>query len=271
MKKQLLFLFALVFSLASTQAQRVLLDFETESQSPGVCFGTGGEDNTDCYSTIANPDPSGENTTANVLEFIEPAGGEPWMGMFFDITSGGDMDLTTATGETQLCADVWVPNAVGVTFKVEQSENDVPVREYEAPAVIPSTTGAWTTVCADMSAFNNTGNRFVLFFNIGAVPANPVTYYFDNLIQSGVSSVGGLIEAKGLKFYPNPATHNLFFNADGEPMTVIVSDLSGREMIRYNNFTDNNIRVSDLTPGMYTITFVDEATGQYGTAKFSKM
>jgi hypothetical protein len=271
MKKQLLFVFAFVFSLASTQAQRVLLDFETESQSPGVCFGTGEEDNTDCYSTIANPDATGENTTANVLEFIEPAAGEPWMGMFFDIVNGGDMDLTVANGETQLCADVWVPNSVPVTFKAEQKDGDATTAEYEAPGVTPSATGAWTTVCADMAPFNNTANRFVLFFNIGAVPAAPVTYYFDNLIQSGVSSVGGLIEAKGLKFYPNPATHNLFFNTDGEPMTVIVSDLSGREMIRHNSFTDNNIRISDLATGMYTITFVDEATGQYGTAKFSKM
>lgn len=271
MKKQLLLVFAFVFSLASTQAQRVLLDFETETQSPGVCFGTGGDDNTDCYSTIANPDATGVNTTANVMEFIEPAAGEPWMGMFFDITSGGDMDLTVATGETQLCADVWVPTSVPVTFKVEQFENDMVARDYEAPGVTPSATGTWTTVCSDMASFNDTANRFVLFFNITAVPSTATTYYFDNLIQSGVSSVGGLIEAKGLKFYPNPATHNLFFNADGDPMTVIVSDLSGREMIRHNNFTDNNIRISDLASGMYTITFVDEATGQYGTAKFSKL
>jgi hypothetical protein len=270
MHKQLLLAFAFVFSLASAQAQRVLLDFETESQAPGLCFGTG-EDNTDCYSTIGNPDATGENTSANVLEFIEPAEGEPWMGMFFDIVNGGDMNLTVANGQTQLCADVWVPNAVGVTFKVEESQNEMVVREYEAPAVTPSATGAWTTVCADMAPFNNTANRFVLFFNILAVPANPVTYYFDNLIQSDVTSVSGLIEAKGLKFYPNPATHNLFFNADGEPMTVVVSDLAGREMIRHNSFTGNNIRVSNLTPGMYTITFVDESTGQYGTAKFSKM
>lgn len=269
MQKHLLVVVALVFSLASTQAQRVLLDFETESQAPGLCFGQDSDDDT-CYSVIANPDPTGENTSANVLEFIEPALGEPWMGMFFDIVNGGNMDFTTT--ETQLCADVWVPNAVPVTLKVEQvAGDDTVVADFEAPGVTPSVTGAWTTVCADMASFNNTANRFVLFFNILAVPSTATTYYFDNLIKSGVSSVGGLIEAKGLKFYPNPATHDLFFNADGEPMTVIVSDLAGREMIRQNSFTGNSIRVSDLTPGMYTITFVDESTGQYGTAKFSKM
>jgi hypothetical protein len=270
MQKQLLLAFAFIFSLASAQAQRVLLDFESESQAIGLCFGNGAQGDDGCYATIANPDATGENTSANVLEYIEPAEGEPWMGMFFDIVNGGDMDLSGT--ETQLCADVWVPNAVPVTFKVENIQNEMNVGEYEAPGVTPSVTGAWTTVCADMAPFaGTTANRFALFFNILAVPSSATSYYFDNLTLGGISSVGGLIEAKGLKFYPNPATHNLFFNADGEPMTVIVSDLAGREMIRYNNFTGNNIRVSDLTPGMYTITFVDEATGQYGTAKFSKL
>lgn len=270
MKKSLLLAFAFIFCAMTINAQRVLIDFDNESQSFGECFGAGSLDGPGCHSVIFNPDQSGLNTSDSVGVYIEPAEGETWMGMFFDVTSGDPVDLTTATGNTQLCADVWVPSSVPFTFKVENVENGMAVAEYEGAQVMPSATGEWVTVCDDMAAFNNTANRLVFFFNIGALPASQTEYYFDNITQPGVTSVGGLIEEKGLKIFPNPATYNLFFNADGEPMTVTVTDLSGREVIRHNSFTGNNISVSHLNAGMYVVTFIEESTGRFGSTKFTK-
>ena len=53
-------------------------------------------------------------------------------------------------------------------------------------------------------------------------------------------------------------------------MTIIVSDLAGREVIRQNSFTGNNIRVADLTEGLYVVTFIEESTGRFGSTKFAK-
>lgn len=271
MKKTLLLAFALVFTTLSINAQRVLLDFDAEDQSFGECFGAGSLEGAGCHNVIFNPDQSGLNTSDSVGVFIEPAEGETWMGMFFDITNGGDVDLTTATGNTQLCADVWVPSVVPFTFKVEQIDGGgMLVSDYEGGQIMPSAAGEWVTVCDDMATFNNNANRLVLFFNIAAIPAAQTEYYFDNVTQPGVTSVGGLIEEKGLKIFPNPATYNLFFNADGEPMTVTVTDLSGREVIRHNSFTGNNISVAHLNAGMYVVTFVEESTGRFGSTKFTK-
>jgi len=263
---------AFAFALASVNvnAQRVLIDFDNEQQSFGTCFGTGSPDGPECLDVIANPDASGINTSDSIGVFIEPAAGEPWMGMFFDIVNGGDVDLTTASGNTELCIDVWVENAVPVSLKAEKVVDGAAAVEFEAPGVTPSATSEWVTVCADMATFNDLANRFVLFFNIGEVPATETSYFFDNVVQPGVVSVGGLIEEKGLKIFPNPATYNLFFNTDGAAMSIVVSDVTGREMARYTNYTDNNISVSNLVPGMYVVTFIEEATGKFGSTKFWK-
>lgn len=267
MRKNLLFTLLLCgLSTFTFAQQRVLLDFDNEKQTFGTCFGTGAPDNSDCHTVIENPDKSGINTSDSVGTFIEPAAGETWMGMYFDIINGGDIDMTGA--ETTLCADVWVGTSVPFTFKLENTTNGA--TPYEGGQITPANTSQWETVCDDMATFANVADRLVLFFNIAAVPAAETTYYFDNVIHDGVTSVTGLIEEKGLEIFPNPTTHNLRFNADGTPMTIIVTDMMGREVLRHINFTDNNIRVSDFANGMYAITFIDETTGRMGSAKFVK-
>lgn len=271
MKKSLLLAFAVLFSAMSVNAQRVLLDFDSEVQTFVECFGNGDNQGAQgCYALIDNPDPSGINTSGKVGAFIEPAEGETWMGMFFDITNGGDIDLTAAGGNSYLCADVWVQDLAPFTFKAELKDGDATVAEYEGAQVMPSAAGEWVTVCDNMAPLGNSANRLVFFFNIGEIPAAETTYYMDNVIQTNPTSVGGLIEEKGIAIYPNPATYNLFFNTDGEPMTVTVSDLTGRTMIQHNSYTENNIKVADLAAGMYVITFMEESTGRFGSMKFSK-
>lgn len=270
MKKLLLLAFASMFCMATVNAQRTLIDFDNESQSFVECFGNGSQGLTGCLNEIDNPDASGINTSGKVGEFIEPAEGETWMGLFFDVVNGGDVDLTAATGNTFLCADIWTPTAVPFTFKVEKVVDGTTALDYEGGQIMPSATSEWVSVCDDMASFNEVANRLVFFFNIGALPATTTSYYFDNVIQMSTSNVDGLLEERGLAIYPNPATHNLLFTANGEPMDVVVSDLSGRELIRHNNYYGDNVRVSDLTPGMYVITFIERSTGRFGSAKFVK-
>ncbi len=269
MKKILLFAFACMFTMASVNAQRTLINFDTEAQSFVECFGNGTAQGAQgCHMVIANPDASGINTSDSVGVFIEPNEGDTWMGMFFDVVNGGEVDFSVAGGNTMICADVWTSTDVPFTFKVENTSG-TPM-PYEGPQVAIGSTGEWVTVCDDMATFNGMANRLVFFFNIGETPTTEQTYYFDNVTQPGAVGVDGLIEERGLTIFPNPATHNLLFNANGDPLHVVVSDMSGREMIRHNDFYGNNVRVSDLTPGLYVITFVEPSTGRMGSAKFVK-
>lgn len=270
MKKFVLLSFAVFcFVATSTAQQRVLIDFDAEQQQGVDCFGAGTLDGpiSNCVTVVENPDKSGINQSDSVGAYLEPAQGETWMGVFYDVINGGDVDLVN--GSSQLCADIWTATNVPFTFKVENPTTGT--TPYEGGQIFPANTSQWETVCDDMATFGDVASRLVFFFNIGAVPAADQTYYFDNVIQGNPTSVQGLLEEKGLEVFPNPTTYNLLYNnTEAEAYTITVTNMMGQEMIRLNEFTGNSIRVADLTPGTYVVTFIEETTGRYGSAKFVK-
>ena len=97
MIKHLLLTFALVFGLFTLNAQTTILDFESPATTAqfeffGSSIAPGPMD-----ISIANPDASGINTSANVGEFTKPPGSQDWAGAFADlprplvaVIAGGD-------------------------------------------------------------------------------------------------------------------------------------------------------------------------------------
>jgi hypothetical protein len=272
MKKALLVVFSLCFIVATTDAQRTLLDFEGGNDLTffdNFNQGSGG------YSAIPNPDQNTTNPSDSVGQFIEAPDGDPWAGFFFQLNDGAaPIDLSASS---ELCVDVWVSEAATLTYKVEEFDNDAGmlVAAYEPPIPVDITaTAEWTTVCQSFVGTpveNNTNiNRLVYIFNITSTPAADLTHFFDNAVQPGVSSTNELFRGELLRVYPNPSTHNIFFDTDGSPRTILVSDMMGRNIARYDDFAGNNIRVSEFAPGTYIMTFVDEVTGQIASARFVK-
>ncbi len=125
------------------------------------------------FAMIANPDPSGDNTSGNVGEHVK-----------------GSSNLSTLTGtlsapldlsaDPQLNIQVWPPaGATELTMQLNsltQGNKDV---------TVPFTgSGAWETLSFDFSNFSSIAdfNSINLQFDPGAAGAG--TYYFDNLIQT---------------------------------------------------------------------------------------
>ena len=54
---------------------------------------------------IPNPDPSGENTTGNVLQFVKDEGAEVWAGMGFAV------DIIDFNGSSQIHIKSYAPEA----------------------------------------------------------------------------------------------------------------------------------------------------------------
>lgn len=52
-------------------------------------------------------------------------------------------------------------------------------------------------------------------------------------------------------FYPNPAQTEVFFNQQGTPLTVLIYDALGREIMKVKAV--NKLNVSNLKPGTYFI------------------
>jgi Secretion system C-terminal sorting domain len=269
MKKNVL-LFGILF-LSSTLcfAQRVLLDFEPGGKTGQfIWFGADTWVDEPQFQIIANPDASGINASDSVALYIEPNAGEPWQGMFYKPLDAGD-ELIDFTGEyTELCIDVWMQAAGSVTLKAENNTNNI---VFESPAQDVSTTGEWVEVCYDFAGSAVDGQMietFVIFFNIGSVPAAVTEHYFDNLVQTGVPASVGYIDNSTFKVYPNPTNAMLNVQADFPIDQVIISDMVGKEWIR-SNAPQEEISVESLPLGVYIVSITNEK-GSKGSTKFVK-
>ena len=122
---------------------------------------------------IANPDPTGVNTSANVAENTVPANAA-FAGVNFPVSV---IDLATDKGFTM---NVWSPLAnTPVLLKLESTTG--PPHER---LVNLTTTGAWEEITFDFSALTNeTFDSATVFMNFNMVDPGQQIYYWDNLIQ----------------------------------------------------------------------------------------
>ncbi len=182
MKRFLLFsIFCLPLLLT---AQTVQLDFETpETSTSFQAFG--GNLEGEVFGTIPNPDASGINTSANVLELRKSSDAPSWGGLFSNPNFGVD-----ATAGGQVCFDLWMDHVGTVRLKLEMAQFDDPAN-YEMDAT-NTTANAWERVCYDLGANSlggdgtpATGKKFVNFvlfpdFNVEGNGTETV-YYVDNI------------------------------------------------------------------------------------------
>ena len=145
------------------------LPFDFESFEPD--FETFGNST---VTFIDNPDPSGINSSARVLETIH--GNETWAGFSVDLTEPLDFSVNNSIG-----LKVWAPATGDFRFKIENSSN--PNEFVEVDATVASTNG-WIEISADFNAAGAAPgiyDRLVLFpgWNV----ANAGTFYIDDVMQ----------------------------------------------------------------------------------------
>jgi hypothetical protein len=148
------------------------LDFEDETLEY-VFFDFGGAVNT----RIANPDPSGINTSANVVEFFKEADALVYAGTAIPLGENIDFSL----GST-VSMDVWSPIAgTTVKLKIENAANPNIAMEVDA---FPSVANQWETLYFDFSGFDLSQEyaKIVVFFDFGNT-GNDDTFYYDNIAQ----------------------------------------------------------------------------------------
>ena len=122
------------------------------------------------YSVLANPDVSGINTSATVLETVH--GNETWAGLFFDVTN--KLDFTT---DTVIQIMVWAPVAGTMRLKLEDKTNGAVFWEADQAITVAS---QWTQLTWDLSGVGTLYDRVVLFPGFGVTSG---TYYVDNIQQ----------------------------------------------------------------------------------------
>ena len=132
-------------------------------------------------SVIANPDPSGDNTSATVLSLEKTAGAQTWAGTAIPLEGPIDWSIGTT-----LSAQVWSPNA-GTPFLIKIENSDATL----TAEVLATSVGAnaWETITFDMTT-STTGTfdpavdyvQVVFFPNFG-IDGTGTTYYADDIAQ----------------------------------------------------------------------------------------
>lgn len=146
-----------------------------ESEILDYSFFNFGPDGADGVAIIANPDPSGVNTSDMVAEYTKPAGSQVWAGTFIELDE--QIDFST---QQKIRVDVWSPIAgAPVLLKVENSGDNTIAFEKTVNTTV---TGEWETLTFDLSGVDPSKvyDKLVLFFNMNTSGTGE-TYYFDNL------------------------------------------------------------------------------------------
>lgn len=136
---------------------------------------------------IANPNPSGINTSGSVTEFIKPANSEVWAGAFGDPFTA----ISVPAGE-QVCIKVHYPATGNLALKLESSTTggDNWIQQLPVDAA-----NEWVELCFDTNlpsledpltpAAGNTYSRLVLFTDFGSNFEEDMIYYLDDIEVCG--------------------------------------------------------------------------------------
>ncbi len=181
---------------------------------------------------IANPDASGANTSANVVQIEKLSGAQVWAGASLDLAGPVNFD-----NGTTVKVKVWSPRiGTPILFKMEDSTsppdgNGNPTIVVEV--IVNSTVAmAWEELTFDLTTFGafsttNSYDRVILFpdFNNGG---QGETFYFDDIVQSNGSG-GGSTGAKpqlpiGFQSTTIDYTINGFGASDFGPIPAAVID-----------------------------------------------
>ncbi|MDX2247461.1 MAG: T9SS type A sorting domain-containing protein [Bacteroidia bacterium] len=189
MKKRLLLFSLAVFfmTLNSMFAQQVILDFETGGTTTTFQY-FGSSLDGQLTGATANPNPSGINTSANVVKFVKPSNAQTWAGAFSNPNPTTPVDGVTYD---QVCLNVYMDSLHSVSLKLENSTTG---GANWLQTVTPSTAGAWETVCFDLTQTSiegpfqiAAGHSFAtvtVFFGFGTAGngTDSLVFYMDDVV-----------------------------------------------------------------------------------------
>jgi hypothetical protein len=194
------------------------------------------------YSVITNPDATGLNQSATVLQTVH--GNETWAGLFVDLTNKLNFSV-----DTIIRVMVWAPSTGTMRLKLEDKTNGTVFWEADQAVTVAS---QWTQLTWDLSGVGTLYDKVVLFPGWGVTSG---TFYLDNIEQGTASGIGmeeGLANAVTLA--PNPANDllNIALNAENGHFTL--ATLSG-QTVASGLLTNgqNSVSTASFANGMYLV------------------
>ncbi len=192
---------------------------------------------------IANPNPTGINTSAKVGKIVRN-GGATWAGSKLILPNRLDFTTTNTFSMKVYSTRVGIP----VLFKLEGNA---------ATEVLTRTTVAngWEELRWSFAGRPaNTYNELVFMFDFGTVGNGSAssTFLFDDVnLTTGTSGTNELADSK-ISIFPNPANDRLFIGGLTEKTVISIYDFSGKML--FHASTDNHqIDISSFPNGIYSM------------------
>jgi hypothetical protein len=223
----------------------------------------GGEEDNSSMVVIANPDPTGVNTSEHVVQFNRSQFGVPWGGFWSRLPEPLDLSQSKF-----VYVDVWKSRISPLKFKIEDGPSD----NLEIESVTPQTkVEEWETIVFDFSEKEGQWNviAFMPDFSDPVGLTEDIVIYFDNIrVGAAPTNISEpLIRANELfiEAFPNPAQNNLEIKTQ-VGSTVSLVNLSG-SIIRSQVAETGNLifDISNLPQGIYLVRVINH--GNVATKK----
>ncbi|MDQ5930244.1 MAG: Carbohydrate-binding protein, partial [Bacteroidota bacterium] len=208
-------------------------------------------------TVIANPYPTGINTSAKVAKIVRN-GGATWAGSKLILPNRLDFSSISTFTMKVYSPRVGLP----VLFKLEGNA---------ATEVLTKSTIAngWEELRWSFAGKpSNTYNELVFMFDFGTVGngSDNSTFFFDDVnLGNGTTPTNETENAK-ISIFPNPAHSILFINGLKTQSNISIYDFSGKMVFKKQ--VDNQIDISPFPNGIYLMTI--ETTTGILTKKFVK-
>lgn len=185
------------------------IDFECRGPEP-TFFGE--KDGSFTHEFVENPDASGINTSAYVVEYSQTAGVEPWAGFFYNLAAKVDFSVLQT-----IKVKVYSPAADQIVLlKFEDSADPSIVKEVQATTTVAN---QWEELSFAFSPSDTDKfDRITLFFGFNDTKEAPSTYYFDEIVMAE----GAAVEEPGDSAAPTSAAPTP--SSDGAQVISIFSD-----------------------------------------------
>ncbi|MCR9288201.1 MAG: hypothetical protein NXI23_12550 [Bacteroidetes bacterium] len=223
MIRNLFTIMIMVLSVSFSYGQSVtILDQEAPATTVNFgCFAGAATNN-----VIANPNPSGINTSGSVGDITKPFGAQSFAGCF----STSSAPVVLSGGADEICIDVHMDHIGNLALKLEASSNGGP---NWITTVANTKINEWEQLCFPVAANSIEGpfspatgfdyNTFVLFFDFLS-PADGKTSYFDNMV---VNMAGPPPPPPTIPASPYCATQVTHFGGNPESAVLLTIENTG--------------------------------------------
>ena len=250
----LIILQLILMATATSFAQNAPINFEAGGNGANWTWAVFENATNPPLEIIANPDPSGINTSATVAKFTALAGGNPWAGT--ESMHGADLGAFVLSPSNSIIKImVWksVISDVGIKFASPAGWAQV---EIKRPNTVVN---QWEELTFDFSSYLNPPadqgqlDQIIVFpdFNLAGRGQDNIIY-FDNITFN--SNIVNTDEAEALRnmvrVYPNPVASGERIQFSREVTQIEVFDLAGKRIVAGSGYS---LHTAVLKPGVYVM------------------